>query len=266
MIAPFLLSLREMLEAALIVGIVLGALRKVGRVDLNRFIWLGVFSAVVVSLLAGWALNALHISLEGDAEKWFEGIAMILAAGILTWVLVWMQREGNTLRGNLEGGTIRTAMAGNGLALFLLAFTAVVREGVELSIFLTAASIELDLGSTLLGAGLGLLVALGAGWLIFSSSIRLKPRGFFAVSSIILILFAAGLVAHGIHEFNEIGIVPGIVAPIWDASAMLPEQSVPGQILRALFGYSVDPSLTEAAAYGIYLSLVIIWTVWKRNW
>jgi high-affinity iron transporter len=265
MIASFFLSLREMLEAALIVGIVLGALRKVARSDLNRYVWLGVFSASVVSLLAGWALNALHVALEGNAEKWFEGITMFLAAGILTWVLAWMQREGGTLRGTLESGTMRTVLAGSGLALFLLAFTAVVREGIELSIFLTAASIESDLGSTLLGAGLGLLVALGAGWLIFSSSIRLQPRGFFAVSSIILIFFAAGLAAHGVHEFNEIGIIPGIVAPIWDTSAVLPEDSVTGQILKALFGYNADPSLTEAAAYGIYLLLVGVWTVWKRK-
>jgi len=141
----------------------------------------------------------------------------------------------------------------------------VVREGIELSIFLTAASIEADLSSTLLGAGLGLLAALAAGWLIFSSAIRLSPRGFFTASSIILILFAAGLVAHGVHEFNEIGFIPGIVAPLWDTSPVLAEDFVPGQLLKALFGYNADPSLTEAAAYGIYLLLVILWAVWKRR-
>ncbi|MBN2085983.1 MAG: FTR1 family protein [Anaerolineales bacterium] len=265
MIASFFLSLREMLEAALIVGIVLGALRKVDRRDLNRYVWLGVFSAAAVSLLAGWALNALHVSLEGNAEQWFEGVAMIVATGILTWVLVWVQQEGGALRENLEGGTIRNVLAGNGLALFFLAFTAVVREGIELSIFLTAASIETDLLSTLLGAGLGLLAALAAGWLIFSSTIRLSPRGFFTVTSVILILFAAGLVAHGVHEFNEIGIIPSIAAPVWDFSAILPEQSAAGQILKALFGYNADPSLTEAVAYGIYLLLVGVWMIWKRK-
>ncbi|MGB7538044.1 MAG: FTR1 family protein [Anaerolineales bacterium] len=265
MIASFFLSLREMLEAALIVGIVLGALRKVDRNDLIRYVWLGVFSAAAVSLIAGWALNAFDLSLEGNAEPLFEGSMLFLAAGILTWVLVWVQREGNSIRGALEGGTIQTAMAGNGLALFLLAFTAVVREGIELSIFLTAASIESDSGSTVLGAGLGLAAALAVGWLIFSSTIRLSPRGFFTVTSIVLILFAAGLVGRGVHEFNEIGLIPAVAAPVWDTSALLPEQSAPGQILRALFGYSAAPSLTEAAAYGIYLSLVSIWTVWKRK-
>jgi high-affinity iron transporter len=259
MIASFFLSLREMLEAALIVGIVLGALRKVGRSDLNRFVWLGVLSAAVVSLLLGWALKELQISLEGNGEVLFEGITLLVAAGILTWVLVWVQREGNALRNTLEGGTIRTALAGNGLALFLLAFIAVVREGVELSIFLVAASIGADLGTALLGASLGLLVAVAAGWLIFSSTIRLSPRGFFAVSSIVLILFAAGLVSRGVHEFNEIGIIPAIVNPVWDTSALLPDQSVTGQILRALFGYSPAPSLTEAGAYAAYLLMVFFW-------
>ncbi len=259
MIASFFLSLREMLEAALIVGIVLGALCKVNRNDLIRYVWLGVFSAAAVSLLAGWALHAFDLSLEGSAEPLFEGSMLFLAAGILTWVLVWVQREGNSVRGTLEGGTIQRAMAGNGLALFLLAFTAVVREGIELSIFLTAASIESDFGSTILGAGLGLAAALAVGWLIFSSTVRLSPRGFFAVTSIVLILFAAGLVSRGVHEFNEIGFIPAIVAPVWDTSALLPEQSVAGQVLRALFGYSAAPSLTEAAAYAGYLLMVVLW-------
>jgi high-affinity iron transporter len=259
MIASFFLSLREMLEAALIVGIVLGALRKVGRSDLNRFVWLGVLSAAVVSLLLGWLLKELEISLAGNSEALFEGITFLVAAGILTWVLVWVQREGKAVRNTLEGGTIRTAMAGNGFALFLLAFTAAVREGVELSIFLTAASFGADSGTALLGAGLGLLVALAAGWLIFSSTVRLSPRGFFAVTSVVLILFAAGLVSRGVHEFNEIGIIPAIVDPVWDASALVPEQSVAGQILSALFGYSAAPSLTEAAAYAGYLLMVLLW-------
>ena len=258
MIASFFLSLREMLEAALIVGIVLGALRTVHRSDLNRLVWLGVALAAFISLMLGLVLNLLRISLEGIAETLFEGITMILAAGILTWVLFWMRGEGKALRGTLEGGAIRTAMGGSGLALFLLALTAVLREGIELAIFLTAASIEAAPFWTVLGAVLGLLAALGLGWLVFSSSIRLHPRGFFTASTVILTLFAAGLLAHGVHELNEAGILPEITAHIWDTSALLPEDSTLGQLLTALFGYNADPSLMEVTAYGAYFLIVLL--------
>jgi high-affinity iron transporter len=258
MIASFLLSFREGLEAALIVGIVLGALRKVNRVDLSRVVWLGVGLAGVLSILMGLILNYLRISLVGFAEKIFEGTTMLLAAGILTWVLFWMRRAGKAKEDSLEGGAARSALGGNRLALFLLALTAVLREGVELVLFLTAASIQSESLQMVAGTILGLLAAVFLGWIVFSSSLRLSPRGFFRVTTPILMLFAAGMLAHGIHEFAEAGIVPGIISPLWNTSALLPEDSAPGVLLKTVFGYSADPSLTEVAAYVLYLVLVFL--------
>lgn len=259
MFPAFLLALREGLEAALIIGIVLGALRKMNRLDLKPAVWFGTLSAVLVSLLIGGLLTALGMSLDGKAEEIFEGFTMLLAAGILTWVIFWMNRQSRHLRVELESGVRKAAVAGAGRsALFGLAFLAVVREGIELALFLTATAFALQTGQTLLGALLGLAAAILLGWLLFSAALRLDLRRFFQVTSILLILFAAGLVAHGVHEFNEAGWIPPLIEHVWDLNPWLDENSTAGGLLKALFGYNGNPSLTETLAYLAYFGLVTL--------
>ncbi len=259
MFPAFLLALREGLEAALIIGIVLGALRKMNRPDLKPAVWAGTLGAVFVSLLIGGLFTVLGLSLEGKAEEIFEGFTMLLAAGILTWVIFWMNRQGRHLRAEVESGVRKAAEAGAGRrALFGLAFLAVVREGIELALFLTATAFALQAGQTLLGALLGLGMAILLGWLLFSAALRLDLRRFFQVTGILLILFAAGLVAHGVHEFNEAGWIPPIIEHVWDVNPWLDENSTAGSLLKALFGYNGNPSLTEALAYLAYFALVFL--------
>lgn len=259
MLPAFLLSLREGLEAALIIGIVLGALRKINRPDLKPAVWLGVILAALVSLLTGGLLTALGVSLEGQAEKLFEGLTMLLAAGVLTWMIFWMNQQGRSLNSELESGVRRAAAVGaSRRVLFGLAFLAVAREGVELALFLTAAAFALESGGALPGALLGLTVSFLLGWLLFSAMLRLDLRRFFQMTSILLILFAAGLVAHGIHEFNEAGWIPPIVEQVWDVNPWLDENSTAGSILKALFGYNGNPSLTEVLAYLTYFGLAAL--------
>ena len=140
MLPSFLLSLREGIEAALIIGIVIGTLQKINRTDLVKTVWIGAACAAAVSLLAAIVLNKVGTSLEGEAEEIFEGFTMLVAAGVLTWMIFWMSRQARQLRSELESGVRRAvSLAGYG-AIFLLAFTAVVREGIELALFLTAAA------------------------------------------------------------------------------------------------------------------------------
>jgi len=113
MFAAFLLSLREGLEAALIIGIVLGALRKINRPDLKPAVWAGVISAVIASLLAGVLLTALGMSFDGKVEEIFEGFTMLLAAGILTWMIFWMNRQGRYLRADVESEVHKAAAVGS---------------------------------------------------------------------------------------------------------------------------------------------------------
>jgi high-affinity iron transporter len=141
MIAALLITLREGLEAALIVGIVLGVLRKLGRMERGKPVWIGVVAAIVASIAAGLALNALGVAFEGRGEEIFEGTAMSLAAGVLTWMIFWMQRQGRNVQAELESDVRQAVTVGSAWALFSLAFVAVLREGIETVLFLTAAAL-----------------------------------------------------------------------------------------------------------------------------
>ena len=257
MLASFLLSLREGLEAALIIGIVLGVLLKIKRTDLNIVVWCGVGVAAILSLLAAIALNLLGMEFEGKGEEVFEGVAMLLAAGVLTWMILWMQNHGSNLKSEIEKQTNQAAFGNGQKALFALAFLAVFREGIELALFLLAARLTSSPLQTLSGALLGLLSATILGWVLFTSTIKLSLRGFFVATNILLIIFAAGLVGLGIHEFNEAGIIPSVIENIWDINGVLSDKSEVGLLLKALVGYNGNPSLTEVVAYMSYLAVII---------
>lgn len=252
MLASFLLSLREGIEAALIVGIVLGALRQMRRTEMIPTVWYGALSAVLVSLLSGIGLTSVGLSLEGAAEQIFEGVAMLLAAGILTWMIFWMSRQARNIKGDLESGVHKATFEGGKRGLFALAFLAVVREGIELALFLTAATFASNAQSTVLGALLGLALAILLGWGLFASTLRLNLRRFFQLTGFLLILFAAGLVAHGVHEFNDAGIIPAVIEHMWDINPIIDENATLGSMLKALFGYNGNPSLTEVLSYFAY--------------
>jgi high-affinity iron transporter len=263
-LAAFLLAFREGLEAALILGLVLSVLRRAGRIDRAPMVWLGAGLATLASLVVGAAFHSLGIAFEGQAEEVFEGVAMLLAVGVLTWMIFWMRRQGRAIQTELEGSVRHAALDGGRWALFSLAFVAVLREGVELALFLTAAALTATTRASLIGGLFGLAAAALVGWLLFATTTRLDVRAFFRVSSILLILFAAGLVAHGIHEFNEAGWIPVIVEHVWDLNPVLDETSGPGQILKALFGYNGNPSLTEVVAYLGYWA-VLLSALWRRR-
>jgi high-affinity iron transporter len=270
LLPAYLLSLREGLEAALIIGIVIGALTRIRRSDLAPAMWLGVVSALVVSILTALLLTTFGLSLEDEAEALFEGITMFIAAGILTWMIFWMSKQARFLKGELESGVNKAVATTGKRAVFWLAFVAVVREGIELAIFITAAffagnssQLTSNIVQTLAGTILGLGTAALLGWTLFATTVRLDLRKFFQVTGILLILFAAGLVAHGVHEFNEVGIIPSIVDPIWNLNHLINEDSLLGQLLETLFGYNGNPSLTEMIAYFTYLIVVSI--LWRRS-
>jgi len=257
MLPSFLLALREGLEAALIVGIVLGALRQMRRTELSPAVWQGVVAAALVSVVVGAILTALGLGLEEPYEQIFEGLTMFLAAGILTWMIFWMNRQSRHLKNELEAG-VRQAVSQSSRALFALAFLAVVREGIELALFLTASTFASDAAQTITGAILGLAVSAFLGWSLFASTLKLDLRRFFQVTGFLLILFAAGLVAHGVHEFNEVGWIPAVIEHVWDLNPILDENSTFGAILKALFGYNGNSSLTEISAYLAYFVAIFV--------
>jgi high-affinity iron transporter len=258
MLGSFLITLREGLEAALIIGIILAYLAKTGNRQGFKPIWIGTALGILASLIAGAIIYFTAGELQGSAEQIFEGTAMFIAVGVLTWMIFWMRKQAVNIRAHLQA-QIRSALtSGSSLALVVMAFLAVIREGIETVLFLFAATRTAEAPFTFtLGGLLGLLAAVLIGYAIYKGTSRFDLRSFFNVTSVILILFAAGLLAHGIHEFNEVGFIPPIIEHVWDINGLIPETSTFGRFFTALFGYNANPSLTETIPYFVFLIVTL---------
>ena len=268
--AEFLVTFRETLEAALIIGILYTFLLKSERMDLAPRLWGGVAVALVGSILVAILFQLLAGGMSGRLEKIFEGSVMLLAAVVLSTMIVWMARNKNIAR-DLEGRA-QSALTGHGYAgigIFALAFVAVFREGIETVLFLYGV-LSNQGGLSFMASLAGGMGAVAIGYLIFVQGKRVPLKSFFNVSSVLLILFAAGLIAHGIHEFQEVGIIP-YGAPIWDVNPplrldgsypLLHEKGVLGAIAKGLFGWNGDPSLQEVMAWS--MSVLGIGFLWRR--
>jgi high-affinity iron transporter len=200
--------LREGFEASLIVGILLAFLDRTGRRDGFVAVWTGAGIAAAISVGVGALLFAIGAELEGTAEAAFEGGAMLLAAGLLTWMIFWMRKQSRGLKRELESPVEHALATGSAFALGLVAFVSVLREGVETALFLfgTVEGSNRLVAST--GAAVGLAAAVGLGYLFYRGSSRLDLRRFFTVTSVLLLLFAGWLLARGLEELAEGGVIP----------------------------------------------------------
>jgi high-affinity iron transporter len=203
-VGSLFVTLREGFEAALIVGIVLAYLNKSGAPERARHVWAGVAAAAAVSVLMGVIIFASGNELSGTSEAVYEGVAMLLATGVLTWMIFWMQRQARTLGSHLRE-QVSTALVAGGAALFWVAFVGVAREGIETSLFVYAATGKDSAISTILGGATGLAIAAILGVLVYRGSHRLNLGRFFQVTSVLLLAFAAYLLMGGLHELGEAG-------------------------------------------------------------
>jgi len=268
MIESFIITFRETLEVALIIGIILGYLSRTKQTRFNNIVYIGIVSGIIASIIGALLFNYLTGGFSGRAEEIFEGTTMLIGAFLLTTMIFWMMRQKQISR-QLEHKVETRIHKAKKFGLFLLVFVAVLREGIETVIFLGAASF-VSTNNNLIGALTGIIAAIFLGYLIFVGSMKINIKKFFNITSIILILFAGGLVAHGVHEFQEAGIIPSLIEHIWDINPSInPNGSYPlfhekgyiGSILKGLFGYNGDPSLIEILSYLIYLIMVFI--IWK---
>lgn len=248
-----LLTTREGLEASLIVGIVLAYLAKTGNRSSFRVIWAGTAAAVALSILMGAGLFFTVGELSGRSEQIFEGVAMFSAVAVLTWMIFWMRKQAANIKKELEAKLAGALAAGSAVGLASVVFFAVLREGWETALFLFALSESSTPLSTGIGAVAGLVVSISLGIALYMGSRRLNLRQFFTVTGLLLIVFAAGLLAHGVHEFQEAGLLPMTVEHLWNTNAAIPEGSTVGKFLTALVGYNGDPSLLEVLAWAAYL-------------
>jgi high-affinity iron transporter len=234
----------------------LAVLRRAGRSEWRAAVWWGVAAAVALSLILGLAFYTVGAEMEGRAEEIFEGVAMLLAAAFLTWMIFWMQSRGGRLKEQLQSDTQHALGTGQRRGLFGLAFFAVGREGFETVLFLSAVAFADSGARALAGGALGLAAAVAIGWLLFAASARLNVRHFFQVTGLLLLVVAAGLVAHGIHEFQEADLLPVIVEHVWDINPILDESSAVGALLKSLFGYNGNPSLIELVSYLAFYGII----------
>ena len=254
--AAFLITLREGIEAALVVSIILAYLSGIGRRDRLGTVWGGVGVAAAVSLMAGGLVFSTAGALSEEAEEAFEGIASLAAVGVLTWMIFWMRRQARFIKGQLQEKVDVALATGSAFALGVLAFVVVVREGLETVLFLFGAIREEVTGSVALGylgAALGLATAVVLGFLIYRGGVRLNLRTFFKVTGALILVVAAGLLAGAIHEFQEIGWLPGVEATAFDFSGVLSDEAGVGAFLRAMFGYQANPSWLGFLAWLSYL-------------
>lgn len=203
MVSALLITLREGVEAALLIGIILAIVRQAGGGGGDRRVWYGVAAAILVSLGLGGVLALTGRELEGTAEEVFEAAAALLAVGVLTWMLFWMRRQAGAEAQTLRERT-SAAVAAGGWTLFWIAFVAVVREGIETALFLFAAADEARPLATLTGAALGLVAAAALGVAVYRGVNRLRLSTFFTVSGVLLIAFAGYLLAGSLHELGEL--------------------------------------------------------------
>jgi len=269
MIPSFIITFREALEAALIIGIILSFLSRTNQTKYNNIVYLGVVSGVVGSIIGAFLFNHIAGGFSGIAEQIFEGFTMLIGAVLLTTMILWMMKQKHVAE-ELEAKVSTEITEAHKLGLFSLVFIAIFREGIETVIFLEASSFISE-KNTIIGAVLGIVAAIFLGYVLFVGSMKINLKKFFNVTSILLILFAAGLVAHGVHELQEAGIIPVVIEHIWDINptvnpdgtySVVHEKGLIGSIFVSLFGYNGNPSLLEALSYFAYLFLVFL--LWKN--
>lgn len=256
--AAFLITLREGLEIALVLAILLGYLAKTERRDGMPAVWLGAAVAAAACVVAGVVVHLITEDLHGTAEQAVEGGLAVSAALVLTWMILWMRKNARSLGGHLRA---RVDGAAGTRALAVISFVAVAREGFETVLFLLGADTESASGTQVVVGGLiGLAVSAVVGVLVYRFGSRIDLRTFFRVTGVLLILFAAGLVGKAVHELRELaGIESGwLFAPMWTITDGVLAKGTTYDFLRGLFGWSADAERIRVFAYVAYL-VPVLW-------
>ncbi|MHA1196348.1 MAG: FTR1 family iron permease [Promethearchaeota archaeon] len=275
---PTFIAFREGLEASLVIVILLLYLKKSDRKKYNKFVYFGLFLGIVLSLLFALLFTLMFGGFSGFSEKIFEGITFMISGVLIITLIMWLSKEGSKLKINLEEKVDSAINSSKSLSITFLTLIMILREGIELILMLSGA---ISIGGTtqldiFLGTLMGLAISIIIGLLIFYGMKTFNISKFFKITNIILIIFAAGLITYGIHEFIEAGIIDPIISEVWNIKQILPENfpdgnpltpewlEIIGSLLKTLFGYNANPSLVEILVYPLILITIIITS--KRLW
>jgi len=251
--ANFLIGLREGLEAALVVGILIAYVKKLGRHDVIKRIWAGVTLAILLSLGLGAILTFGAYGLSFQAQELIGGLLSIIAVGFVTWMIFWMLHTARNLSSQLRS-EIDHHIDGAGWGLVLVAFLAVGREGIETALILWAAARATGAeGAPVLWAALGILTAVVLGYLIYRGVLSINLSKFFTYTGVFLVVVAGGILAYGVHDLQEAGFLPGLYTLAFDVSATVPPNSWYGTLLKGVFNFSPATTVLEAIAWVAYV-------------
>lgn len=263
--ASFLIGLREGLEATLVVTILLAYLVKTDRRDRLAPLWFGVLAAVVISVAFGALLTYTRAELDYRQQELFEGITSILAVALVTWMIFWMRRTARFLKRELTDKLDR-ALALGGVAVVLMAFLAVVREGLETSLlFFAAVQGATTTAEPLLGILAGLATAVALGSLLYVAAVRINLARFFTWTGVLLVLVAGGIFKYGVHDLQEAGVLPGISTHAFDISGVLDPSSWYASVLAGMFNITPNPTVLETVAWVAYVVPVMTAFLWPSR-
>lgn len=259
MLAPFLIMLREGIEAALITGIVATYLAQTGRSEWMPAVWMGVLLAVALSLFTGAALLFVSAEFPQKAQELFEAIVGFIAVGVLISMVFWMRKAARSIKSELQHSVDAAISSSHGgtWGLICLVFFAVAREGLESVFFLLAIFQQSDSFAAPLGALAGIATAVVVGLIIYVGGVRLDLRRFFQWTGIFIIFVAAGILAASVGALHEAGIWNSLQQHAYDMSAVLPISSVLGTILSGVFSYQENPTIGEVIVYLCFLTVVL---------
>jgi high-affinity iron transporter len=267
LIPTLVITLREGVEASLIVGIVAAFLVKQGRRDALGQMWLGVGLAVAICVAVAVALRVIGDELPQREQERLETVVGVIAVGMITYMIIWMRRHARGLKAQLEGHAAEALAAGSATALVGMAFLAVLREGFETSVFLLAAFQDSS-DTTAAGAGavIGLVAAIALGCAIYFGGVRINLSRFFRITGFVLVLVAAGLLATAAHTAHEAGWINGMQGQALNLTWLVQPGTVTGSLLTGMLGLQPEPTEVEVLVYLLYAIPMGLYVVWPDRW
>ncbi|WP_285509188.1 iron uptake transporter permease EfeU [Actinokineospora sp. NBRC 105648] len=265
MISSALIGLREGLEAALVVSILVAYLVKTERRESLRWVWAGVAAAVLLSVAVGALVTFTSAQLGFEAQETFGGVMSLIAVAFVTGMIFWMRSTARKISGELRG-KLSDAVAIGPVAIIVVAFLSVGREGLETAVFFYATAQSAGENSgPLIGFLIGITVAVALGWAIYRGALKVNLTKFFTVTGVLLIFVAAGVLGYGLHDLQEAGVLPGLRDLAFDLSGPVPEDSWYGALLKGLFNYSAQTTWLQAVAWIAYVAITLTVFLWPKR-
>jgi high-affinity iron transporter len=261
-----LIGLREGLEAALVVSILIAFLVKSRQRDALKWVWGGVATALLICVVIGTTIAYTIGELAFEQQEIFGGTLSIVAVGFVTWMIFWMRATARLLAKELRG-KLSDALAIGPVAVAVMALLAVGREGLETMAFFYANVRTAERGThqPLIGFIIGIVVAVALGWLIYRGAVTVNLGKFFTWTGALLVFVAAGILGYGVHDLQEARVLPGLNTLAFDLSGPMPEDSWYGALLKGLLNYSAQTSILQAVVWVAYVAIVLTIFLWPRT-